>query len=167
MIYLIIINFLWLVALTASRFLSKKILEATKFPIPVIWLERFIIVMFTLALLFFYLTFFVRTAYACEASTNVMIKHVNSMQTQNWDTLSNSLQAAADNELIRRRQLGITSNVVTLRDIGVTFNYQDGSNFRAYPGLASLYAIRPQWFTGSSLTNVTQLISEIRSDPFL
>lgn len=108
--------------------------------------------------------YFIEPVHCSAPNIADKIYAINSAQHENWEILSNSLRAAMEAELTRRRDMGATSLVVTLRDIGVTWSPRYRV-FSEYPGLASLHAIRPEWFDRNGDTRVTTILWHIASDP--
>lgn len=112
------------------------------------------------------LSFFSEPFYCSSPNVFERMNSINSAQGENWNILSDSLRVARDAELARRRAIGAISTAVTLTDIGVTWSPRNRV-FAEYPGLASLYAIRPQWFERKGETRVTALLDHMASDPSL
>jgi len=112
----------------------------------------------------FYMIYFYEPIQCSAPDVFKVIKDVNSAQSPEWRILSNLLRGAVNQELDRRGRIGATSTTVNLNDIGVRWHHDGSEDFGNFPGLASLYAIRPQWFHQRGLTNVTQLIAHIGSD---
>jgi len=92
---------------------------------------------------------------------------INQSQTSQWQDLSNLLRIAVNRELARRSQIGATSTVVTLADLGVSWHYLGDTRFSPIPGLTSLVTLKPNLFVDRGGTNVTRLIEDIASDPSL
>jgi hypothetical protein len=63
--------------------------------------------------------------------------------------------------------MGIASRVVTLSDLGVSWNHQGETRFGRIPGIASLIAVRPQFFKDRGDTKVDYLLACIASDTSL
>ena len=72
-----------------------------------------------------------------------------------------------DQEITRRGRIGATSASICFRDIGVTWDSRENMYCQNFPGLSSLYTIRPEWFNQKGDTSVSQVIAHIASDPSL
>ena len=70
-------------------------------------------------------------------------------------------------EIDRRGAIGARSTTVNFNDIGVSWADADNAQFPDFPGLASLYAVKPEWFPSRGGTTVTHVIARIRTDPSL
>lgn len=96
-------------------------------------------------------------------STQNIIDGVNATQTSNFRALADLMENRMNRELDRRGAIGARSPHVTLSDIGINFRPTNMA-FPDYPGLASLYILKPEWFTNRGQTHVTHLIAHIRAD---
>jgi hypothetical protein len=119
---------------------------------------------------FFYIAYFSEPIYCSGPdpwSLRDRVDLINQSQKSQWQDLSNILRALANAELRRRSQIGATSAVVTLADLGVNWVFLGDTKFSTIPGLASLVTLRPDLFQHRANTNVNHIIAHIASDPSL
>jgi len=127
-----------------------------------VWIVRFFFLLLCLVT-FFISVYFSEPIYCSSPDIADKIHSINSAQSHNWQLLSDSLRAAMNAELARRRQTGVISSAVNLKDIGLRWSPGSGA-FPEYPGLASLYAIRPEWFERKGDTRVDILLENMASN---
>lgn len=138
-----------------------KILVTTNSSTNVIWRKFFL---YSCVCCFFLITGYdSEPIHCCSPDIFDRIHSINLAQSHNWQMLSDSLRVAMNAELTRRRQIGAVSSGVTLADIGVRWSPRNRA-FPEFPGLASLYAIKPEWFERNGDTSVTVLLERMESN---